>query len=184
MDAGVTNKWVPSLEDVTGFIEDPRLLELLKYWSGKRAGRLAPSRQDIDASEIGALLSCIYLVDFEEPDVFRYRVAGTEIAETFGHGNLKGKSLDDILSPDGRDFVTGRWLPVIREGAVVCMKGQVYNTMSRNAFGERLLLPLADDPDGPITGLLGVTVSNWMESPGPEGRRNSDMIMIRAAKIP
>ena len=184
MESGATNKWVSSLEDVTGYIEDPRLLDLLKYWSGKRAGRLAPSRQDIDPSEIGALLSCIYLVDFEEPDVFRYRVAGTEIAETFGHGNLKGKTLDDILSPNGRDFVTRRWLPVIRDGAVVCMKGQVYNTMDRYAFGERLLLPLADKPEGPISGLLGVTVAKWMESPGPEGRRNSDMIMIQAAEIP
>lgn len=184
MNAGVTNNWVPSLEDVTGYIEDPRLLDLLQYWSGKRAGRLAPSRQDIDPSEIGALLSCIYLVDFEEPDVFRYRVAGTVIAETFGHGNLKGKTLGDILSPRGRDFVTSRWLPVIREGAVVCMKGQIYNSMNRYAFGERLLLPLADDPDDVITGLLGVTMSKWMETPGPEGRRNSDMIMIQAAKIP
>lgn len=184
MESGATNKWVSSLEDVAGYIEDPRLLDLLKYWSGKRAGRLAPSRQDIDPSQIGALLSCIYLVDFEEPDVFRYRVAGTEIAETFGHGNLKGKTLDDILSPNGRDFVTRRWLPVIRDGAVVCMKGQVYNTMDRYAFGERLLLPLADKPEGPISGLLGVTVAKWMESPGPEGRRNSDMIMIQAAKIP
>tara|TARA_E500000318_G_scaffold44749_1_gene42314 strand:- start:1198 stop:1752 length:555 start_codon:yes stop_codon:yes gene_type:complete len=184
MESGATNKWVSSLEDVTGYIEDPRLLDLLKYWSGKRAGRLAPSRQDIDPSQIGALLSCIYLVDFEEPDVFRYRVAGTEIAETFGHGNLKGKTLDDILSPNGRDFVTRRWLPVIRDGAVVCMKGQVYNTMDRYAFGERLLLPLADKPEGPISGLLGVTVAKWMESPGPEGRRNSDMIMIQAAEIP
>lgn len=184
MEAGVTNKWVSSLEEVTDFIEDSRLLDLLNYWSEKRVGRIPPSRQKIDPSEIGALLSCIYLVDFEEPDVFRYRVAGTEIAETFGHGNLKGKTLDDILSQRGRDFVTNRWLPVIREAAVVCMKGQVYNTMNRYAFGERLLLPLADDPDGPVTGLLGLTVSRWMDASGPEGHRNSDMILIKAAKLP
>jgi len=180
----VSNYWVSSLEEMTAFIEDPRLLDLLKYWCGKRAGRLAPSRQDIDPSEISALLSYIYLVDFEEPDVFRYRIAGTEISETFGHGNLKGKTLSDILSPSGRDFVTNRWLPVIREGAIVCMKGQVYNSMNRYAFGERQLLPLADEPDGPITGLLGVTVSKWVERLGPVERRNSDMVMFPAAKVP
>ncbi len=184
MESGVMSKWVSSLEDVTGYIDDPRLLDLLNYWIGKRAGRLAPSRQDIDPSEIGALLSCIFLVDFEEPDVFRYRVAGTEIAETFGHGNLKGMTLGDILSPNGRDLVTNRWLPVIRESAVVCMKGQVYNTMNRYALGERLLLPLAEDPGGRITGLIGITVSKWMDASGPEGRRNSDMIMIQAERIP
>lgn len=184
IDTGASKMWAYSLEDVTGFIEDPRLLELLKYWIGKRAGRLTPSRQDIDPSDIGGLLSRIYLVDFEEPDVFRYRLAGTEVAETFGHGNLKGKTLDDILSPGGRDFVTSRWMPVIREGAIVCMKGQVYNSVNRFAFGERQLLPLAEERDGPITGLLGVTVSRWVERLGSEERRNSDMILFPAAKIP
>tara|TARA_R110002012_G_scaffold286387_4_gene477943 strand:- start:92 stop:670 length:579 start_codon:yes stop_codon:yes gene_type:complete len=184
MDTGVLKKWVSSLEEVTDFIEDPRLLDLLKYWIGKRAGRPVPSRQDIDASEIGALLSSIYLVDFEEPDMFRYRLAGTAVAETFGHGNLKGKTLDDILSPSGRDFVTGRWLPVIREGAIVCMKGQVYNSVNRFAFGERQLLPLSEEPGGPVTGLLGVTISRWVERLGPVERRNSDMILFPAAKIP
>lgn len=183
MEAGVTSKWVSSLEEVKDFIDDPRILDLLTYWRTKRSGRLYPSRQDIDPSEIGPLLSSIYLVDFEEPDVFRYRVAGTEIAEPFGYGNLKGKALGDVLSPAVRDLVTKRWLPVIREGAIVCMKGLVYNSIDRLAIGERQLLPLADHPSGPVTGLLGVTISKWAARPEPVERRDPDMILVPATKI-
>ncbi|WP_193179651.1 PAS domain-containing protein [Nisaea sediminum] len=169
---------------VSDFLEEPQSLQLFDYWCSKRAGRIAPSRQDIDPSEIFQLLSLVYLVDFEKPDIFRYRLAGTDIAETFGHGNLKGLTLRDILSEQGRQFVTARWLPVVTEGRVVCMKGQVYNSANRFAFGERILLPLADTPKGPMTGLLGMTVCKWVDRIGPVERRNSDMMTFLAAEIP
>ncbi|UUX50666.1 PAS domain-containing protein [Nisaea acidiphila] len=169
---------------VSDFLEEPQSLELFDYWCSKRAGRVLPSRQDIDPSEIRSLLTKIYLVDFEEPDVFRYRLAGTEIAETFGHGNLKGQTLGDLLSEQGRKFVTGRWRPVVKQELVVCMKGQVYNSVNRFAFGERILLPLADRDGGPATGLLGMTFSRWVDRIGPVERRNSDMATFRAADIP
>ena len=169
---------------VSDFLKEPQSLELFDYWCSKRAGRVLPSRQDIDPSEIKSLLTKIYLVDFEEPDVFRYRLAGTEIAETFGHGNLKGLTLRNLLSEQGRQFVTGRWLPVVREGLIVCMRGQVYNSVNRFAFGERILLPLADSDDGQATGLLGMTYSKWIDRVGPVERRNSDMATFRAADIP
>lgn len=173
-----------SPERVSDFLEEAASLELFDFWCSKRAGRAMPSRQDIDPSEIRSLLPKIYLVDFEAPDVFRYRLAGTEIAETFGHGNLKGLTLRDIMSEQGRQFVTGRWLPVVQEGLVVCMKGQVYNSVNRFAFGERILLPLADEEGGPATGLLGMTFSRWVDRIGPVERRNSDMATFRAADIP
>lgn len=169
---------------VSGFLEEPQSLQLFDYWCSKRAGRIAPSRQDLDPGEIAPLLTLVYLVDFEKPDIFRYRLAGTDIAETFGHGNLKGLTLGDILSERGRQFVTARWLPVVTEGRVVCMKGQVYNSANRFAFGERILLPLADKPNGPMTGLLGMTVSKWVDRIGHVERRNSDMMTFRAAEIP
>jgi hypothetical protein len=169
---------------VSGFLEEPQSLQLFDYWCSKRSGRIAPSRQDIDTSEIFQLLPLVYLVDFEKPDIFRYRLAGTDIAETFGHGNLKGLTLRDILSEQGRQFVTARWLPVVMEGRVVCMKGQVYNSANRFAFGERILLPLAETPKGPMTGLLGMTVSKWADRIGPMERRNSDMKTVLATEIP
>ncbi|WP_420404497.1 PAS domain-containing protein [Nisaea sp.] len=170
--------------NVSDFLEEPQSLQLFDYWCSKRAGRIAPSRQDIDPSEIVSLLSVIYLVDFEAPDIFRYRLAGTDIAETFGHGNLKGQTLGDILADQGREFVTARWLPVVTEGLVVCMKGQIYNSVNRFAFGERILLPLAETPNGPMTGLLGMTFCKWVDRIGPAERRDSDMMTFRAADIP
>jgi len=170
--------------EVSGFLEEPQSLQLFDYWCSKRAGRIAPRRQDIDPSEIASLLPLLYLVDYEQPDTFRYRLAGTEIAETFGHGNLKGQTLGDIMSEQGRRFVTQRWLPVVTDGCVVCMKGQVYSSMDRFAIGERILLPLSESPNGPMTGLLGMTLCNWIDRIGPVERRASDMRMFRAADIP
>lgn len=183
-DSAITDQTVRTPREVSDFLEGPQPLMLFEYWRTKRNGRIAPTRRDIDPSEIPSILSRIYLVDFEEPDIFRYRLAGTEIAETFGHGNLKGLTLGDLLSEGGRRFVTGRWLPVVRDCLVVCMRGQIYNSANRFAFGERILLPLADSDSGRITGLLGMTSSRWVDRIGPVERRNSEMARFPAASFP
>ncbi|EKE73828.1 PAS domain-containing protein [Oceanibaculum indicum] len=152
---------VANAEQLASFIEDDRLRRLFAYWREKRQGRPMPSRTDIDPTEIPWALAQIFLVDYAPESGFRYRLAGTEVSSIFGHSNLKGMTLEDILGPEKAAVVAGRWMPLVEQRLLLCMKGMVYLPADRTPIGERLMLPLADAADGPVTGLLGMTVCEW-----------------------
>lgn len=141
-----------------------------------------PARRDVDPLEIPWALSKIFLIDYEPPDVFRYRLAGQEVSDVFGR-NLKGCTLEDILSPDGHVRVTKRWMNLVETKSVIAMKGLVYLPADRIPVGERLLLPLAEEPDGPVTGLLGMTECEWVNGPVTGEHKMSDIEIYPAAEI-
>src|SRR5690554_3316287 len=76
---------------------DPRIRAFYSYWDAKRAGRLMPSRLDIDPAEIVAFLPSIIILDVvsHAPLRLRYRLVGTMEAEARGGdptGKLVGES--------------------------------------------------------------------------------------------
>lgn len=84
---------------------DPRLVRLLAYWAGKRGGRPAPGRADIDPLDIPDLLPILNLLDvLREPMRFRHRLVGTEIVKTLGRdatGQIIG---EELYGPVARDM--------------------------------------------------------------------------------
>ncbi|MEQ8251392.1 MAG: PAS domain-containing protein [Oceanibaculum nanhaiense] len=180
----------PETEDIAtaaqfaAFIADDRLLRLFAYWQGKRNGRPMPARSDIDPTEIPWALPQIFLVDYTPESGFRYRLSGTELSSIYGHSNLKGMTLEDILGPEGAAVVTGRWLPLVEQKQVLCMKGVVYLPTDRTAIGERLMLPLADVADGPVTGLLGMTICEWHKGEVAEELKLSRVKTLSVSMIP
>jgi len=72
-------------------------LPLLEYWEGRRQGRAAPRRCDIDPIDIPALLlPHILLIDVgRDPLDFRYRLAGTA-ADTIHGQSLSGVRILDL----------------------------------------------------------------------------------------
>lgn len=175
---------VATAGQIAAFIEDDRLRRLFGYWRAKRNGRPMPARADIDPTEIPWALPQIFLVDYSPADGFRYRLAGTELSSIFGHSNLKGMNLEDILGPEKAAVVTGRWLPLVEHKQVLCMKGMVYLPAERTPIGERLMLPLADAEDGPVTGLLGMTVCDWHGGNVPEEVKLSRVKTLSVSMIP
>ena len=169
---------------VSQLLRGPEPLRLLDYWRSKRRGRAMPSRDDIDPTEIAWALSRLFLVDYSPEDGFRYRLAGAEIAGVFGRSNMKGLRLRDFLPPEQAHFVEERWLPLVRERCVVVMTGMVYLGAKRTPIGERLLLPLADEADGPVTGLLGMTVCEWVAGKVPREAKLSQVEYLPIADIP
>src|SRR5713226_476697 len=84
-------------------LTEPRLIRLHRYWEEKRAGRLMPSRADIDPVDLGFVLGHILLVAVRhEPLRFHFRVHGSELAHRAGY-DLTGKSLDDLPSAEFRE---------------------------------------------------------------------------------
>jgi len=79
---------------------DTRLEQAYQYWRVKAAGRVMPSRADIDPTEIPRLLPDVMLVERHPDGRYRYRLIGTE--NTRAHGvNATGRFLDEVLpGPD------------------------------------------------------------------------------------
>lgn len=160
------------------------LLRLLDYWRSKRRGRPMPSRENIDPTEIAWALSRILLVDYSPEHGFRYRLAGDEIAAAFGRRSMKGLRFVDFLPPERARFVEGRWLPLVHDRCVVVMSGMVYLAAERTPVGERLLLPLADIAEGPVTGVLGMTVCEWLPRSVPREVQRAEVEYLPVADIP
>jgi hypothetical protein len=87
----------PDLIDFLGQPESRPFLEFYEYWRRKAAGRVMPSRADLDPLEIPQLLPGIFLVDVVPgpPRRFRFRLVGTRIAEL--EGEMTNKFLDEFI---------------------------------------------------------------------------------------
>jgi hypothetical protein len=166
------------------FLGEADLRKLFDYWRGLRRGRPMPSKNDIDPLDIGWALSRIYLMDYRPEDGFTYRLAGTEVSSVFGHSNLKGLNLRDVVNPERLALIESTWMRVVEERSVVSMSGMVYYGVDRVSVGERLLLPLADEADGPVTGLLGMTVTKWITGEVPEEYKLAHVKAIPVSEIP
>lgn len=169
---------------IADLVSDGELLKLFDYWCGKRQGRPMPAKADIDPVEIPWALNRIFLLDYDPDDGFRYRLAGEEIAKVFGHANLKGLRLDDILSAEGAQKVETRWMAMVQGPCVVSMTGMVYYAANRLGVGERLLMPLADEAGAPVTGALGMTVCEWLRDDAVRTAKESVFTSLRVAAIP
>jgi len=168
---------------IASFLELPDIVRFFEYWRGKRRGRDVPSRADIDPIDIPWALPWTFLMDYEHPRVFRYRLAGQQLVDVFGR-NLKGCTLADVLSPEVLPSVTDRWMPLVERRAVVCMKGLIYQAKDRLPIGERIMLPLADEDGGPITGLVGMTVYTWVWADRLPVQKPAEVLTIPAGTIP
>lgn len=119
---------------------------LFDYWEGRRAGRAAPGRRDIDPIDLPPLLlPHILLIDVEySPLDFRYRLAGT------ASDSIHGQSLKGVRILDLRPEPFAR----ILHGDLVRMTGDLAIQFTLLSFTNRegktrryrvLRLPLCND---------------------------------------
>lgn len=167
---------------IAAFLEIPNLFRFFEYWCSKRDGRVVPARTDIDPIDIPWALPWTFLMDFSAPDVFRYRLAGQQLVDVFGY-KLKGRTLEEVVPKGAWPSVSARWMPIVDQRAVVCMKGLVYQARDRLPIGERILLPLADDPDGPVTGLVGMTVYRLVATDEIRAAQPPSVLTVPATQI-
>jgi hypothetical protein len=119
-----------------------RTLQILyAYWNGLRAGRVAPSRLEIDPSRIGAILPEIFLLERVDAGTYLYRLAGTRLCEIFG-SELRGTNLLDGWPAADRADLAQHLALTCEQGAAthLVMEGRVDET--RRVGLEALLLPL------------------------------------------
>lgn len=125
----------------------PDLALALDYWSTKRGGRFAPSRGDIDPTEITAILPRILLADVTRDAgdgvAFRYRLSGTGIGEVHGF-ELTGKSPLDLQPPQYGRLVESHYREAVEaRGPLVHVIALQTDKKARSYA--RIVLPLSND---------------------------------------
>src|SRR3546814_13247686 len=74
-------------------------------------------------------------------------------------------------------------MPLVRDRCIVVMTGMIYLAAERTSIGERLLLPLAETPDGPVTGVLGMAEREWVIGAVPREVRLSPIEYLPGADL-
>ncbi len=145
--------------------KDASLLAIYNYWESKRAGRLFPSRSDIDPADLVPHLGHMVLVDVEyEPFRLHYRLIGSTIT-TMMRRNATGLYYDELYSPDilASIYSSYRWMiankrPTRTYGEPVIGDRAAYH------IHEALNLPLSSDGET-IDKVLGALAFHRKEKP-------------------
>ncbi len=121
-------------------IQSNILRQLFQYWDEKRGHRTAPSRDDINPTQMVEFLPNVFLIDVEEePRSYRVRLMGTALVRWYGR-DLTGCHVDEItdqmLAP--LDELVMIWEPWLVTGEYEANIGRVLQF-------ELLALPLSSN---------------------------------------
>jgi hypothetical protein len=125
-------------------IEDASLARLYDYWHGKRHGRFAPSRVDIDPAQLKFILPFLYLIDVVGGPAprFRFRLAGTGIVKEYG-AEITGKFADEIDLNEHQTAFVAEYNRVVGDGKPASSRGNYTKSNGRRLTYEHLILPLS-----------------------------------------
>lgn len=133
-----------------------QLHRLLDHWSGLRRGRLMPAWRDIDPIALAPILPHVWSWKYDRTrDAFTGRLAGDRITAIVGR-SLRQVPMADYFTPADYPRIFGRLKRVVSEPAIVLQCGLVFQHEGHQGFGERLILPLADDGEQG-DGIIGIT---------------------------
>lgn len=138
-------------------IREPDLQRLHTYWDTKRGTAFAPTRADIDITDLTWVLGRLMLIDTADTlAAFRVRLFGTVIAEEFGQDRT-GLRFDEIVNVENLDAVLARYWTVYSTGRPDYQQDRTVSDLRSFRCYSRLLLPLSDDGERTSMILAGVT---------------------------
>ena len=128
-------------------VASDRLQQLLQYWKKQAAGRLMPSRADIDPIDIPTLLPNLLLFDVEPGSGrLRVRVVGTAIVEMYG-SDYTGRFLDEVYFGDRQASVLHGYAECLRSRQIYVSEESYRTPDDVRRRVERLILPISDDSE-------------------------------------
>lgn len=81
-------------------------LAVLDYWERLRGTRRFPARADFNPMEVRKHLPLIFMLDVLPGEAWRYRVAGSVIADFFGVGNPSGMTPQEVFGANAEVALT------------------------------------------------------------------------------
>jgi hypothetical protein len=148
------------------------LQTLYRYWNEVRAGRLAPQRLDIEPSRIAEILAQTFMLELVDPGTYPFRLAGTQLCDTFG-SELRGKNFLDGWGEADRRAIEDCLATITEQGAAahLILEGSV--DARHRVELEANLLPLLHA--GKITRIIGAmsarSAPHWLGSEPLRSRR-------------
>lgn len=158
---------------------DPRIFDFLSAWKAARRRTLVPLRRDFDPSHIPGLLRHVWLYRFDpEAGDFVCKLAGEEVNLAWGR-SIKGMTLRAIVGPVDHPVMLTRWhrlltVPLVHYGSASERLSEL-----ETQTAERLLVPLASDPDT-IDHVLGISLYTI----GAADRARSALVPADTIQIP
>lgn len=158
-------------------VRESRSVEKIEqYWERLRAGRLIPSRCEVDPRELEGVLGNTFVLERIAPGLARFRIAGSHIVEITGL-ELRQMPASVLFDVHSRLVLCEALESVFDEPAAVHM-----HLMSKGGFneddlqGEMILLPLRSD-SGDVSRVLG-----GIEMTGTVGRKPRRLEITRQAR--
>ena len=137
---------------------------LYAYWNELRAGRVAPTRLEIEPSRIGAILSETFMLERTDQATYRYRLAGTRLCEIFG-SELRGSNMLDGWNEADRRALAHQLASTCEKGAVSLLTVEAGADHVHRVQLEVILLPLmhTDNTMGRVIGAMSPTATpHWL----------------------
>jgi hypothetical protein len=136
-------------------MKHPSNREFFAYWDGKRGDARAPNRSDIEPGAVRELLGDIFVLSYDAPAGYPFRVAGTRVCALLGC-DVKDKSFSALFAAESRTDIE-EIICVVAEETQPALAG-ITATLQHGppAHLELLLLPFNARAHTPIslTGLL------------------------------
>jgi hypothetical protein len=136
-------------------MKHPSSREFFAYWDGKRGPARAPDRSEIEPGAVRELLGDIFVLSFDPPGGYPFRVAGTRVCALLGC-DQKGQSFSALFKPQSRREIEDI-IGIVAEEMLAAVAGISAITDDGSvAHLELLLLPFNNRAHTPLslTGLL------------------------------
>jgi hypothetical protein len=145
-------------------------LGLYRYWNTVRSGRRAPRRYEIEPAQIVPFLAETLILEQQDDNDCRVRVAGTHVNETLGV-NLRGQTFYDLWSEPDQVVLRDNIRTITEHGSVGFFTfSAALGKDEPIAEFEMLLLPLThlEDRIDRLLGCISVVGSpEWLDSAPP-----------------
>lgn len=116
-------------------------IELYKYWSALRDGRLTPGREDIDPLAIRHILADTMILEADPERAFPVRISGTRLNALF-LDEQRGRSFTGLFAPPDRGTASAMILSMLNGARPVVAGLSAAPEGGAPASLELLLLPL------------------------------------------
>ncbi len=126
-------------------IKSPALKHVARHWAEVRGSRTMPAWSDIRPSQIAGQLTIIWSYTYDRSaDAFTGRLAGVRMEQLFGR-SLKGLPMKELYPQKDYDRLFARAKRVVCGPELYRGEGMVFKHLDHFGYGERIMLPLADD---------------------------------------
>ncbi len=172
-------------ENIVALAPNPRvqrnkvLNEVLGYWEALRAGRVVPSRADVDPRGIERALEYAFVLERIAPSIARFRLAGMHLVDLMGM-EVRGMPVTSFFTPRARQRVSEALEAAFQGPSVVELVLEAEAGIGKPPMTARMLiLPMKSDL-GDVSRALGCLIAEGETGRTPRRFEVQDVIITKA----